>query len=165
MRYIYQATFRDGSGNIVNDGTVHIYLSGTDTPASVYEASSGGTSVDHVETDEYGYFCFYVDTSDYGVTQQFKLKLHKDGYTTKYYDNLNVFPFAKNINYGANEIDDGDTIAHGLGETPTWVIANTSVAKEFVSITAVGSTTFTCAIKKDDGSAGTKQTIYWQAGV
>jgi hypothetical protein len=63
----------------------------------------------------------------------------------------------------AASVADGGTITHGLQATPTYVTANPSVAGEMVSVTAVGATTFTVAIKQDDGTAGTSQTIYWRA--
>lgn len=59
-------------------------------------------------------------------------------------------------------VADGGTITHGLGSTPTVVLATGSVAGEIVSVTALGATTFTVAIKLHDGTAGTSQTIYWQ---
>lgn len=65
---------------------------------------------------------------------------------------------------GATSVADGGTVTHGFASAPPWVMANASTASEFVSITAIGATTFTVAIKKDDGTAGTTQTIYWQAG-
>ena len=58
-------------------------------------------------------------------------------------------------------VADGGTITHGLGVAPTVVTAVGSVAGEIVSVTAKSSTTFTVAIKKPDGTAGTSQTIYW----
>jgi len=61
-------------------------------------------------------------------------------------------------------VADADPIEHGFASAPPWVIAQASVANEFVSITAIGASTFTVAIKKHDGTAGTSQTIYWQAG-
>ena len=68
-------------------------------------------------------------------------------------------------NSGAVSKADGATVTHGLATTPTAVNVNASVANEFVSVTALSSTTFTVAIKKHDGSAGTSQTIYWRAWI
>ncbi|MBU2249683.1 MAG: hypothetical protein KKD77_23245, partial [Gammaproteobacteria bacterium] len=65
----------------------------------------------------------------------------------------------------AATVADGGTITHGFGSAPTWVLVTSSVSAEFVSVTAIAATTFTVAIKKHDGSAGTTQTIYWQAGL
>jgi hypothetical protein len=65
--------------------------------------------------------------------------------------------------YGATaSVGDGDTITHNLGHTPQGVIATGSVAGEIVAVTAIAGATFTVAIKKHDGSAGTDQTIYWR---
>lgn len=60
-------------------------------------------------------------------------------------------------------VADGGTVTHGLGATPTVVTVTPSVSGEFVSVTAIGATTFTVAIKKHDGTAGTTQTLYWRA--
>jgi hypothetical protein len=66
---------------------------------------------------------------------------------------------------GATSVADGGTILHGCETTPTVVEATPSVAGEMVSVTARAATTFTVAIKKPDGSAGTTQTVYWRAYV
>lgn len=58
---------------------------------------------------------------------------------------------------------DGGTIAHGLGVTPDVVICTPSVAGEMVTVTSKDATNITVAIKKNDGTAGTTQTVYWQA--
>lgn len=64
---------------------------------------------------------------------------------------------------GATSVADGGTITHGLAGTPTRVNVTASVSGEFVSVTAKGASTFTVAIKKHDNSAGTTQTVYWEA--
>ncbi len=66
---------------------------------------------------------------------------------------------------GATSVANGGTISHGLSATPTTVRASPSVSGEMVSVTALGSTTFTVAIIKNDGTAGTTQTVYWSAEV
>jgi hypothetical protein len=58
---------------------------------------------------------------------------------------------------------DGGTITHGLVSTPTVIKVQTTISREAAAVTSVGGTTFTIAIKKDDGTAGTTQTIYWEA--
>lgn len=90
-RYYYKGLFRDGSGHPVLSGTASIYLAGTTTAASVYAASSGGTAVNSVtgsSTD--GTFEFWVDESNYGYGQLFKVVLSKSGYTSQTYDNVSV---------------------------------------------------------------------------
>src|SRR6185312_7209909 len=58
---------------------------------------------------------------------------------------------------------DSRTITHGMTITPLSVIACGSVAANIVSVTAIGSGTFTVSIKTGAGAPGTTQTIYWQA--
>lgn len=65
----------------------------------------------------------------------------------------------------AATVADGGTITHGLVTTPTYVDVTGSVAGEFISVTALAADTFTVAIKKHDGSAGTAQTVYWRAWI
>lgn len=65
----------------------------------------------------------------------------------------------------APNIADGGTIAHGLVTTPIVAVCTPSVAGEMVSVTGLDGTNITVAIKQDDGSAGTSQTIYWRAWV
>lgn len=66
---------------------------------------------------------------------------------------------------GATSVADGGTVTHGLSATPTKVRCTPSVSGEMVSVTALAATTFTVAIIKNDGSAGTTQTVYWEADV
>jgi hypothetical protein len=66
-------------------------------------------------------------------------------------------------NEGATSVADNGTIAHGLSITPTAVMVTTSVANEYASVTTIGTTTFTVQLTKDDGTAGTTQTVYWRA--
>jgi hypothetical protein len=84
------------------------------------------------------------------------------GATDRRYNNTWGTQYELNWN-NSTGIADGGSISHGLVGTPRTVVANASVASEFVSVTAVGSTGFTVAIKKHDGTAGTSQTIYWLA--
>jgi len=90
-RHYYKGMHRDGSGKPVLSGTASVYLAGTTTVASVYTASSGGTAVNSVtgsSTD--GTFEFYVDESDYGFGQLFKIVLSKTGYTSQTVDYIEV---------------------------------------------------------------------------
>lgn len=66
---------------------------------------------------------------------------------------------------GSDTKADGQTINHGLSGTPDNIHVTGSVASEMISVTAKGATTFTVAIKKDDGTAGTSQEIYWEASL
>ena len=99
-RYIYQGTFHDQNGRLVGagttanstDGVIYVYLAGTTTAASVYTASSGGTAVNSVETDDNGHFSFWVDDSDYAFDQLFKITLTHADFESKTYDNIKILP-------------------------------------------------------------------------
>lgn len=68
-----------------------------------------------------------------------------------------------NLKRGASSCADGGTITHGLFTAPTRVSVTSQVAGEFASVTAISATTFTVALKKHDGTAGTNSTVYWEA--
>lgn len=78
------------------------------------------------------------------------------------------FPAALNNEFARASwaaVADGGTVNHNMLTTPQYVIVTPSVSGEIVSVTAIGAATFTVAIKKiSDGSSGTTQTLYWQAG-
>lgn len=58
---------------------------------------------------------------------------------------------------------DGGLINHQLAGTPTKAGVTGSVAGEIVTITTLGATALTIAIKKADGSSGTSQAVSWWA--
>jgi hypothetical protein len=67
---------------------------------------------------------------------------------------------------GTAVVSDGSTVSHGLFATPLWVMVQSRIAGEFVSVTGRTSTTFTVAIRTNKGAPGTSsQIIDWQAGV
>jgi hypothetical protein len=68
-------------------------------------------------------------------------------------------------NSGVVSVANGGTITHGVAATPTRYGATPTVSGEMVSVTAVSSTTLTVAIIKNDGTAGTTQSIAWWAEV
>ena len=68
--------------------------------------------------------------------------------------------------YGAAAmVADGGTIAHGLAITPTIASVSIGTAGEIVTVTSLDATNITVAIKDNDGTAGTTQTVYWEAKV
>jgi len=103
----------------------------------------------------------------------------RDGSSGDYYINVNLsggfvdLPQGVKIGTGTeiaketwgatDSTADNTAITHGIGSAPTAVICTPSVAAEFCSVTTIGATTFTVALKKHDGSAGTSQTVYWRA--
>ena len=95
-RYIYQGQFKDGNGRVVTSGTISIFEAGGTTPANVYAAESGGSAVSSVLSDSSdGSFSFWVDDTSYGANQRFKISLSKTDFTTKSYDDIEVFPHAR----------------------------------------------------------------------
>lgn len=95
-RYKYQGTYKDGNGRRVTSGTISVYEAGGTTPANVYAAESGGSSVSSVLSDSSdGSFSFWVDDADYGANQRFKITLSKTDFTTKSYDDIEIFPHVR----------------------------------------------------------------------
>ena len=76
----------------------------------------------------------------------------------------NLTGFVTN-NKGQDTKSDGQTIAHGLASTPAFINATGSVAGEIITVTARSTTTFTVAVKGNDGTAGTSQAIDWSASL
>ena len=79
-------------------------------------------------------------------------------------NSINAVPYGHRVSGVTATVADGGTITHTFGTTPSWTSVTPSVSGEFVSVTAIGATTFTVAIKKHDNSAGTTQTLYWTVG-
>jgi hypothetical protein len=91
-RCYYKGITRSGSGSVIFEATISVYLSGTTTPASIYTSSSGGVAVNSVissSTD--ASFEFWIDRSDYSVSQQFKIIISKTGYQSITIDNITIF--------------------------------------------------------------------------
>lgn len=152
-----------------------IYIAGTSaTNYGIYDA---GTSqevliVNNIITSEnsYNYTGIYIATSLTDSHIAFNEIRNCTGTPISVGGTSNGFIF-RNTGYkthnegAAAAVADGGTISHGLVGTPTGVVAQTSVSNEFVSVTAKAAGTFTVAIKKHDGTAGTAQTIYWHAWI
>jgi len=111
-RYKYDGTFKDGNGRVVGTattsdgiaGTISVYLAGTTTAASVYTASAGGVAVNSVSTDTHGYFYFWVDDTDYAVTQRFKITLSHADFESKSYDNIRILNHLDAVTATAAEV-------------------------------------------------------------
>jgi hypothetical protein len=94
-RYAYTNTTVDQNGKIFGGATVTAYLAGTTTLASIYAASAGGVAVHSVTSSIVdGSFSFYVDTGDYGLSQEFKTVISKQNYTTRTIDSIVISPSA-----------------------------------------------------------------------
>ncbi len=80
-------------------------------------------------------------------------------------DILNLRSDSKQIpNSGLTNVADGGTIAHNAGFTPNRVWVMATVAGEFASVLPanVDATNFQVDIKKNDGTGGTTQNVYWK---
>lgn len=88
QRLKYTGIARSTGGAVLGSATVTIYLAGTTTAANVYEASTGGDSVTSVTSDSNGRWTFYADVADYAFTQEYKVVVTKDGYSTITLDNI-----------------------------------------------------------------------------
>lgn len=78
--------------------------------------------------------------------------------------NLNYHaPASPNKSGVTTGVNDGDEIPHGFTVAPTQVEAHGNVAGEMVTVTAIGATTFTVAIRTNLNAPGTEQTISWEA--
>lgn len=92
-RHLYDGHMQDGSGRIIDDGLVSVYLAGTSTPANIYSTNTSATAdIDNIiSTDSKGYFSFWVDDNDYSHVQNFKIVLSAPLVATTIYDNRRVF--------------------------------------------------------------------------
>jgi hypothetical protein len=180
-------TFTDSSGRPLAGGKLCTYAAGTTNPLSTYsEYTLNVANTNPITLDSAGQAVVYLAPLSY------KFVLHAassstvcpaSGVVIKTQDNItnDYNRILSNVeidhltigNTGTStlafrwaataSVADGGTITHGAGDRPTAVLCTTSTAQEMCSITAMGTTTFTVAIKKYDGSAGTTQTIYWLA--
>jgi len=124
QRLKYTGIARSTGGAVLGSATVTIYLAGTTTPANVYEASTGGDSVTSVTSDSNGRWTFYADVADYAFTQEYKVVVTKDGYSTITLDN--IFNLSLPTDAAGSLINDGAG-AYSWG-TPTLASTATALA-------------------------------------
>lgn len=146
-RYIFQGTWKDGSGRSVSGGLVSVYLAGTLTPANVYAASAGGATIQSVLSEADGHFKFYVDEATYGGSQKFKIILAKNGFISKTYDDIAILPetaLAEIMQYDPH----GTTlVCTTAGTAYKWITTTTSIndgidtsaVNDWLSITQSGT--------------------------
>jgi hypothetical protein len=90
MRYPHSGVARDQFGNTMADATVACYLAGTTTIATIYALPTGASETIATTAID-GSFVFYVDDSDYQLSQRFKTTISKSGYTSQTKDNIIIF--------------------------------------------------------------------------
>jgi hypothetical protein len=104
MRRIFQGAYRDGSGNIVQDGTISVFLTGTETAANIYTTVAGTTAVNSVTSSSTdGSFTFYTDDFDYGSFQGFDITLSKTSHISKTYTDVVMEPIAGTYTISADK--------------------------------------------------------------
>lgn len=111
MRFAYSNFAQDSQGDALESATVNVYLAGTGTVATIYNAYSGGDVVTSVATSSNGQFTFYVDDTDYDGSQQFKVVISKPLHETTTLDYLSIIP--------SSPTDGSDTTLHdhdGVGK-------------------------------------------------
>ena len=135
-RYLLKGTARDGNGKIIASATISVYLAGTTTAASVYEAYSGGTAVNSVTSSSDGTFSFYVDDTDYTGLQRFKCVIGKTGYTSITYDYITIFDVTAIIDTDTTFASAADTVVPSKLAAKTYIDAT---AAAVISNTAYGS--------------------------
>ena len=139
-RYLLKGTARDGNGKIIASATISVYLAGTTTAASVYEAYSGGTAVNSVTSSSDGTFSFYVDDTDYTGLQRFKCVIGKTGYTSITYDYITIFDVTAIIDTDTTFASAADTVVPSQLAAKTYIDATSaSAAAAVISNTAYGS--------------------------
>jgi hypothetical protein len=135
----------------VPDGTVSVCDADTTTASTLYVASSGGTSVNSVTSDDNGFFYFYIDSSDYAENSQFDITLSKSGYSDKTYEDVVIY--GKGVD-GVDGVSvesvawSGDDMEFTLTDASTITLADAKVdlkgagiTEETVGFTASGGTT------------------------
>lgn len=126
MRYAFKSVARDGAGNIITSATISVYLAGTTTAASVYEAYTGGTAVSSVTTGTDGVFEFYIDDTDYAGTQQFKIVISKSNYSSITRDYLTIFDINAMLDTDGTLAADSDDLVPTQKAAKTYVDAKVS---------------------------------------
>lgn len=165
MRYAYRNVVRSNNGLVIPGASINIYLAGTSTPANVYASEIGGGHITSTTTDSAGAFSFYVDDSDYGPYQKFKVEIFALG-ITRSLDNLIIFDTEKAIKI-SNAQYYGGLVAASIGID--WNNGNVQRI-----VLANGANTITMANAKSGGryvlilkqpASGAAGTVTWPAAV
>ncbi len=93
-RFPCQFSAQDQQGRTIIGGTVTVTLTGTDTTALVYEASTGGSAVPNAQftTDDVGHVKFWADEEDYTATQFFRITIAGARFKTTVIDDVVIYP-------------------------------------------------------------------------
>jgi len=161
IRATYKNTILDTEGEPVDSAYIELRTPNTTTPIAdiIYaDATGAGALSNPFQTDAYGRFNFYLASP-----KRVDIHVSSEGHTSYTLEDVDVTRAGDKADGAEASVADGATISHGLAATPRLVLVQASVAGEFISVTAIGATTFTVAIKAHGGGAGTTQTVYWRA--
>jgi len=95
VRFKYSGWTVDKYGNIVPNCDISIYLQGTDEPAKIYpskDAIEPITTPPQVQSNNEGYFEFWVDDEDYSLDTLFKLEIKKGETMILVVENVQIMP-------------------------------------------------------------------------
>lgn len=117
-RYKFQGTARDGNGRVIPECAVTVYESGGTTPATCYEAETGGTAIPNslITADSSGGFAFWVDDTDYTEADNFKITLSKTGFNSKSWDDIKIIQCITDQYMRADAASDFLAVANNLSE-------------------------------------------------
>ena len=124
-RHIKQGTVRDNStGAVIAGATVTVSLTGGTSIATIYDAYSGGSTISNgvISTDSNGYYQFFIDDDDYAQTQNFRITMSASSFTTRTYDNIQIYPFLDQLvidvrdfgSKGDGSVDDSTAIQDAI---------------------------------------------------
>jgi len=121
---------KDQNGQVLPGATVAVFLAGTNTPAKIYAASAGGTSVNSIVSNATtGFFQFWVDTGDYATTQLFDIYISLAIFPNIAYQgavlyNTAIFPPPPVASDGTSGLTTTQTFKDGTNTTKTLTIKN-----------------------------------------
>jgi hypothetical protein len=139
-RYKFQSVSRDALGNIVPSATVSVVLNPGGAQANLYTASVGGVAVHSVTSASDGSYYFYLDHSEYTISQLFDITISKTGYTTQTITGLTLIPlYASSVGEALIALTSTASVLSYLG-------AVTNVTGTLPITVATGTTTPVIAI-------------------
>lgn len=142
-RFVRHGLWSDQSGNSVEDGQVTTFKANSTALATVYSSSGASTALSGSVTasGSDGNWLFWIDTTDYDISQRFKIQLSKVNFTSKTYDDIVIFPaidISSSGSVGLHGSAQSSTQNSSTGET-TGFTANAGSTNAYVS----SSSTFT----------------------
>ena len=130
----------DQNGRVLPSVTVSAFLTGTSTAAKMYLASSGGVAVYSMTSDSTdGSYVFYVDDSDYDVTQGFDIVFSKTNFASKTISDVTIMSITVGVGGAGPQGEKGDQGDPGVGlvQKGAWVQHTAYAVADVVVYSAV----------------------------